>query len=134
MQTPISKTAQWTGRVLSGVAAAALFADSFGKLVEAQQVIDGTLALGYPRDSVLTLGVILFACVVAYVIPRTSVLGALLLTAYLGGAVAAHLRVESPLLTHVLAPTYVAAFVWGGLLLRDRRLRQFLPASSVAES
>ena len=117
----------WIGRILSGLAALALFADSLGKLVQAQPVIDGTLALGYPRESVFTLGVILFTCVVAYVVPRTSMVGAILLTAYLGGAVATHVRVESPLLTHVLFPTYVAAFVWGGLLLRDRRLRAFLP-------
>jgi hypothetical protein len=117
----------WIGRMLSGLAALALFADSLGKLVQAQPVIDGTLALGYPRDSVFTLGVILFTCVVAYVVPRTSILGAILLTAYLGGAVATHVRVESPLFTHVLAPTYVAVFLWGGLLLRDVRLRAFLP-------
>jgi hypothetical protein len=125
-------TSIWIGRTLSGLAALALFADSLGKLVQAQPVIDGTLALGYPRDSVFTLGVILFTCVVAYVVPRTSMFGAILLTAYLGGAVATHVRVASPLLTHVLFPTYVAAFVWGGLLLRDRRLRALLPLRSAS--
>jgi hypothetical protein len=124
---PAAGMALWTGRILSGLATLALFADGFGKLVEAQPVIDGTLALGYPRDSVFTLGVILVTCVLTYVIPRTSVLGAILLTAYLGGAVATHVRVESPLFTHVLTPTYVAAFVWGGLFLRDARLRALLP-------
>lgn len=113
----------WIGRTLSGIAALALLADSIGKLVEVQPVIDGTLALGYPRDSVFTLGVILFTCVLVYVIPQTSLAGAVLLTAYLGGAVATHMRVDSPLFTHVLFPTYVAAFVWGGLYLRDPRLR-----------
>ena len=114
---------RWAGRIVSGIAALALFADSFGKLVQAQPVIEGTLALGYPRDSVFTLGVLLFICVVLYVIPKTSVLGAILLTAYLGGAVATHVRVESPLFTHILVPTYVAAFIWGGLMLRDSRVR-----------
>ena len=114
---------RWAGRIVSGIAALALFADSFGKLVQAQPVIEGTLALGYPRDSVFTLGVVLFICVVLYVIPKTSVLGAILLTAYLGGAVATHVRVESPLFTHILVPTYVAAFIWGGLMLRDSRVR-----------
>jgi hypothetical protein len=117
----------WIGRTLSGLAALALLADSVGKLVQAQPVVDGTLALGYPRDSVFTLGLILFTCVIVYVIPRTAVVGAVLLTAYLGGAVATHLRVDSPLLTHVLFPTYVASFVWGGLLLRDARLRALFP-------
>ena len=126
-----STAALWMGRALSCIAALALFADSLGKLVEIQPVIDATMALGYPRQSVFLTGVVLFTCVLVYVIPRTSVLGALLLTAYLGGAVATHVRVESPLFTHVLTPTYVAAFLWGGLLLRDRRLRQFLPWGSI---
>jgi hypothetical protein len=116
----------WAGRALSGVAVLALSADSLGKLVEAQPVIDGTLALGYPRESVFTLGAILFACVLAYAIPRTAFLGALLLTGYLGGAVATHFRVGSPVLTHILMPVYVAAFVWGGLMLRDAGLRRWL--------
>lgn len=118
----------WAGRALSGSAAAALLADSMGKLLQAQPVIEATTALGYPRDSVFTLGVILFVCVATYLIPRTSVLGAILLTAYLGGAVATHVRIGSPLLTHVLVPIYIAAFVWGGLMLRDPRLRELLPA------
>lgn len=125
-----TRVAVWTGRLLTGLAAAALFADSTGKLLQVQPVIDGTMALGYPRTIVFTLGVILFLSVVAYVVPRTSVLGALLLTAYLGGAVATHVRVESPLFTHILVPVYVAAVAWAGLLLRDPRLRAFLPLRS----
>lgn len=117
----------WIGRILSGVAALALAADSLGKLVQAQPVIEGTMALGYPRDSVVTIGVILLTCVLVYAVPRTSVLGAILLTAYLGGAVASQMRIGTPLFSHILAPTYVAAFLWGGLLLRDVRLRAFLP-------
>jgi hypothetical protein len=117
----------WAGRVLSGLAVLFLLFDSTGKLLEVQPVIDGTRQLGYPRDIVFTLGVILLSCVVVYVIPRTSVLGALLLTGYLGGAVATHARLEHPLLSHTLFPTYVAAFVWGGLVLRDARLRAFAP-------
>ena len=117
----------WAGRVLSGLAVLFLLFDSTGKLLQVQPVIDGTIRLGYPRDIVFSLGVILLTCVVAYVIPRTAVLGAVLLTGYLGGAVATHVRVESPLFTHVLFPTYVAALLWGGLLLRDARLRAFLP-------
>ena len=122
-----SSRQRWTGRVLSGLAVLFLLVDSAGKLLEVQPVIDGTLALGYPRDMVFILGVILLSCVLAYVVPRTSVLGALLLTAYLGGAVATHARIQNPLFTHVLFPTYVAALIWGGLLLRDARLRAFLP-------
>ncbi len=116
----------WTGRVLSGLIVLLLLLDSSGKLLELQPVIDGTVGLGYPRDSVFFLGVILLTCVVVYAIPYTAVFGALLLTAYLGGAVAAHLRVGSPLFTHILSPTYLAVFVWGGLILRDARVRALL--------
>lgn len=117
----------WTGRILSGLAALFLLFDSTGKLFEVQPVIDGTLQLGYPRDIVFALGVVLLSCVVTYLVPHTAVLGALLLTAYLGGAVATHVRVGNPLFSHVLFPTYVAAFLWGGLILRDPRLRAFIP-------
>ena len=123
----ISTRQLWIGRVLSSLAVLFLLFDSAGKLFEVQPVIDGTLQLGYPRDIVFTLGVVLLSCVLVYLIPRTSVLGALLLTAYLGGAVATHVRVENPLFSHVLFPTYVAAFLWGGLILRDPRVRVVLP-------
>ena len=119
----------WTGRVLSGLAVLFLLFDSTGKLLRVQPVMDGTIRLGYSPDIVFGLGVTLLMCVAAYLIPRTSVLGALLLTGYLGGAVATHVRVESPLFTHVLFPTYVAALLWSGLLLRDAQLRAFLPGA-----
>jgi len=117
----------WTGRVLTGLAVLFLLFDGIGKLLEVQPVVDGTRQLGYPREVVFTLGVILLSSVVVYLIPRTSVLGALLLTGYLGGAVATHVRVENPLFSHILFPTYIAMFIWGGLALRDARLRAFAP-------
>ena len=116
-----------TGRILSGIAVLFLLLDGIAKLLQVQPVIDGTLQLGYPRDIVFSLGVILLTCLLAYVVPRTSVLGALLLTGYLGGAVATHARLEPPLFSHTLFPIYVGLFIWGGLVLRDERLRAFLP-------
>ena len=124
---PISVGARWAGRALSGLSALALAADSLGKLVQARPVIEGTVQLGYPPSVVFGLGVTLLTCVVLYLIPRTSVLGAVLLTGYLGGAVATHVRVGNPLFTHILVPTYIAALAWGGLMLRDARLRAFIP-------
>jgi hypothetical protein len=115
------------GRTLSGIAVLFLLFDSVTKVLRVQAVIDATTQLGYPQGVILWLGVILLACVILHVIPRTSVLGALLLTGYLGGAVATHVRIGSPLATHVLFPIYVAALLWGGLLLRDPALRVFLP-------
>ena len=123
-----SKTQIVVGRVLSGVAIAFLTFDSIGKLLRVQPVIEGTVQLGYPTSIIFPLGVILLSCVVAYAIPRTSVIGALLLTGYLGGAVATHARMSDPLLSHTLFPIYVAVIVWAGLVLRDTRLRILLPA------
>jgi hypothetical protein len=124
---PVSRRALWTGRAISGLAVAFLIFDSIGKLLEVQPVIDGTKQLGYSPDVVFSLGAILLSCLLAYLVPRTSLLGVVLLTGYLGGAVATHVRVANPLFTHVLFPTYIAALLWGGLMLRDARLRTFLP-------
>jgi pimeloyl-ACP methyl ester carboxylesterase len=122
-----SSRALSTGRVLSILAVLFLVFDSIGKLMEVEPVVAGTKQLGYPANVVFSLGVIQLLCIVAYVIPGTSVLGAVLLTGYLGGAVATHVRVDSPLFSHTLFPIYIASLVWGGLLLRDARLRVFLP-------
>ena len=116
------------GRALSGVAIAFLAFDSLGKLLEVGPVMAGSTELGYPAQTVFGIGLTLLLCVAAYAVPATSALGAVLLTGYLGGAVATHVRVGNPLLTHVLFPVYVAAFVWGGLLLRDPRVRALWPS------
>jgi hypothetical protein len=115
------------GRILSGLAVAFLAFDSVAKLAQIQPVIDGTMSLGYSRDVVFPLGVTLMACLVTYLIPRTAALGALLLTGYLGGAVASQIRVAEPLFTHALFPVYVAMLIWGGLMLRDARVRALAP-------
>jgi hypothetical protein len=107
-----------------------LLFDSTGKLLKVAPVVEGTARLGYPDAIIRTLGVILALFVVTYVYPRTAVLGAVLLTGYLGGAVATHARVGSPLLTHVLFPIYVAVFIWGGLALRDERVRRLMHGDS----
>jgi hypothetical protein len=114
------------GIALSTIAVLFLLFDSTGKLLKVAPVVAGTEQLGYPESVIRTLGVILLLCVITYVIPRFSIVGAVLLTGYLGGAIATHVRVGSPLLTHVLFPIYVAAFIWGGLLLRDPRLSWLL--------
>jgi len=116
-----------TGNILSGIVILSLLADSFGKLVKPPQVIEGTVKLGYPESSIIPIGIILLACVIVYAIPRTAVLGAILLTGYLGGAVATNFRVGAPLLLYILFPIYVAGFVWGGIYLREDRLREVLP-------
>jgi len=118
----ISAMQLWAGRVLSGIAVAFLAFDAIGKLVKVAPVVEGTVKLGYPERAVSTIGVLLLIGVVLYVVPRTSVLGAIYLTAFLGGTVATHFRVSNPLVSHVLFGVYVAAFLWGGLALRNPRL------------
>jgi hypothetical protein len=97
------------------------------KVLRLAPAVEGTTALGYPASAVRAIGLIELACVALYLVPRTSVLGAVLLTGYLGGAIATHVRAGNPLLSHTLFPIYVALFVWGGLYLRDERVRAFLP-------
>jgi hypothetical protein len=116
----------WAGRILSGIAAAFLLLDAVGKLLLLAPVVQGGQQLGYPAGTLVPIGALLLAGVALYLVPRTQVLGAIYLAAYLGGAVATHVRVGSPLPTHVLFPVYVAALVWGGLALRSPRLLTLL--------
>ncbi|HSN04178.1 MAG TPA: DoxX family protein [Nitrospira sp.] len=122
----ISAVQLWSGRVLSTLAVLFLFVDAVGKLLKVAPVVEGTVKLGYPEHVVFPLGVLLLTGVVLYVTPRTSLLGAIYLTAFLGGAVATHVRVGSPLVTHVLFGVYVAVFLWSGLALRTPRLLAML--------
>ena len=116
----------WAGRVLSGLAILALGLDAGAKLLVPEIMIANTPPLGLPADPAFyrTLGLILAVSTALYAWPRTSVLGAILLTGYLGGAVATHLRVGSPLASHTLVSVYIGIVVWLGLWLRDRRVRQ----------
>jgi len=115
------------GYVLTGLVALFLTFDTVMKLLQLAPAVQGTTELGYPAGTVIVIGVIELVCLVLYLVPRTSVLGALVLTGYLGGAIATHVRVGSPLPTHTLFPIYVALMVWGGLYLRESRLRELLP-------
>jgi hypothetical protein len=108
----------WTGRVLTALVTAFLLFDVSLKLLHPPMVVEGTAKLGYPESSLLVTAVLLLACTVLHLVPRTAVLGAVLLTGYLGGAVATHLRVGDPLASHILFPVYVGALIWVGLVLR----------------
>lgn len=123
----VSTTQTRVGRVLSTLAVLFLAMDCVGKVLQLDMYIKGTTDLGFASELVLPLGVLETAVVVLYCIPRTAVLGAVLLTAWLGGAVATHLRLGNPLLSHTLFPIYVGLFVWGGLYLRVTALRLLLP-------
>jgi len=117
------------GRVLGGLAAVFLLVDAGTKLVAPQFAIDNSPPLGWQFDiaTVRTLGVLLLVPTLLYIWPRTAALGAVLITGYLGGAIATHVRADSPLLTHTLFGVYLALFVWGGLWLRQPALRSLFP-------
>ncbi|HEY4059486.1 MAG TPA: DoxX family protein [Kofleriaceae bacterium] len=113
----------WVGRVLSALAILFLSFDALMKLIEHPMVMKSAPALGFAPESMFTIGAILAVCVILYAIPRTAVLGAVLITGYLGGAVVTHLRVGNPLVSHTLFPIYFGVVVWLGLYLRDARVR-----------
>jgi hypothetical protein len=123
-----SKGALWTGRVLTAIAVLFLTFDVVMKFVITKEAVEGTMQLGYQLHHLPIIGTIGAVCLVLYVIPRTAPLGAILWTGYLGGAIATHLRLDNPLFSHTLFPIYVAAIIWGGLYLRDARVRALLRA------
>ena len=117
----------WTGFVMSTLVVLFLFMDAGMKLAAVQPVLDAGQQLGFPGAAMARkLGALLLVCTLLYVWPRTSVLGAILVTAFLGGAVATHVRMGNPLFSHVLFGVYLGVLLWGGLVLRDPRLRALL--------
>jgi DoxX-like protein len=119
----VSKKALWTGRIISGWLVLFLLFDGVVKVIKLAPAMEGTGRLGYPLSLVVPIGIVELLCVIAYVIPRTSILGAILLTGYLGGATATQVRVEDP---WFLFPVAVGVLLWVGLLLRDPRLRSLV--------
>jgi len=114
------------GRIITAIPVLFLALDAVIKLLNIEPVRQSFQRLGYATSIALAIGLIELACLVVYLVPRTAVLGAVLLTGFLGGAIATHVRVGDPLLTHALFPVYVAALLWTGLFLRNERLRAFL--------
>jgi hypothetical protein len=123
---PVSKTRLWAGRIISGLPALFLLVDAIMKFVRPAPVVEGTVRLGYSENVIVPLGIVLLVCTVLYLIPRTSVLGAILLTGYLGGAVATHVRAADGLFS-IVFPIVFGALLWLGLYLRDERVRALIP-------
>jgi hypothetical protein len=122
----VSKTSLWAGRILCGLLVAFLLFDGITKIVRERHVMDAFARLGYPPGLAPMIGTILMACVALYSIPRTAILGAILLTGYLGGATEVNLRAGNPLF-ETLFPVMFGVLVWLGLFLRDYRLRSLVP-------
>jgi len=121
-----NKLQLWAGRIISILPALFLLIDGIMKLVKPAVVVDATVKLGYPESTIVGVGIVLLACTILYLIPRTSVIGAILLTGYLGGAIATHVRVGDPVFP-VIFPVILGAMLWGGLYLRNERLRALVP-------
>lgn len=121
--------ALWAGRILSWLIALFLLLDGVAKLFKPAPVIEGTVKLGYAESVIIPLGIVLLACTILYLVPRTAVLGAILLTGYLGGAVATHVRAADGAVGVIFAVT-LGVLLWLGLYLRDQRLRALLPFSN----
>ena len=125
-----ARTAKWrfrAGIVLSAFPVFFLLFDSVIKLLEIEPVVESFAQLGYPNSLARGLGLLELGCLTLYLVPRTAILGAIVLTGFLGGAISTHLRVGDPFFSHVLFPVYVAVLVWGGLFLRDDTLRALIP-------
>lgn len=120
---PVSKKMLWTGYIISALPVIMLLFSGVMKLAKPAPVVEGFVRLGYPESLALGIGIVEIACVIVYVIPRAAVLGAILLTGYLGGATATHVRIGEPF----FMPIILGVLVWGGLFLRDARLRALLP-------
>ena len=127
--TAVPTAALWIGRVLSGLVILFLLLDGAMKMIPLAIVTETMGQLGYAssEDLARMLGVLTLGCTILYAIPATSILGAILLTGYLGGAMASHVRIGSPLFTHILFGFYLGLMLWGGLWLRDKRLRTLIP-------
>jgi hypothetical protein len=123
----VSKKKLWAGRIISAVPILFLLIDGIMKVVKPPIVVNATVQLGYAETVIVPLGILLVTCTVLHMIPPTSVLGAILLTGYLGGAVATNVRVGTPLFGYILFPVYLGILIWLGLYLRDERLRALIP-------
>jgi hypothetical protein len=127
---PVGRAARGVGRALTGLVTLFLLFDSVTKLLRLRMVVDATAQMGFPASTVPIIGATLLGCLILHLVPRTAVLGAVLLTGYLGGAVCAQMRVEAPLFSTLLFPVYVGVLVWLGLWLRSAALRGLVRAGS----
>jgi len=133
LQTSVSRTRLWIGRIVGGLPALFLLVDGAMKLVKPAVVVEATTRLGYPEGTIVPIGIVLIICTILYLIPPTAVLGAILLTGYLGGAVATHVRAGEPMFSIIFAIIF-GMLLWLGLYLTDARLRALIPLRSSTRS
>lgn len=129
MRTNLSKGRLWTAWIMSGVVALFMLFDSVIKLIKPGPVVEGTLQLGYSEHHIAVIGALGLLPTLLYLFPRTAVFGAVLLTGYFGGVIATHIRMDAPLFTHTLFPVYLSVMMWGGIWLRQEKVRKLIPFS-----
>jgi hypothetical protein len=127
MTNTVSKGRLWTSRIMSGLVILFMLVDSIFKFIQPAEVVQGSIDLGYGVHHIGVIGTLGLLSVLLYAFPRTAVLGAIMLTGYFGGAIATHFRLDNPLFSHTLFPVYLAVLAWGGLWLRDERVRKIIP-------
>lgn len=123
---PVSKGRLWAGRIISALVVLFLLFDSITKVLKVAPVMEASAQLGYPVSTIVGIGITLLACTAVYVIPQTSVLGAILLTGYLGGAIASNVRIGNPTFNTIF-PIIFGVLIWAGIFLRDTRLGALIP-------
>lgn len=114
------------GIIMSALIILFMLFDSIMKFIQPDEVIEGTVKLGFQVHHILPIGILGFISIICYTIPRTSVIGAILLTGYFGGAIVTNFRLDQPLFSHILFPIYLSIFMWGGLVLRNPQLKHFI--------
>ncbi len=123
----VSKAARWASYIIGALVVLFLLFDCVIKLLKLSFAVEGTTSLGYPESVIVPLGILQLVCLLLYLVPQTSVLGAILWTGYLGGAIATHVRLGNPLFSHILFPVYIGILLWLALYLRNPKLRSLLP-------
>lgn len=123
----LSKSRLWSARIMGGIVILFMLMDSIFKFIQPEEVVQGTLELGYAEHHIAIIGALGLISILLYAFPRTSILGAVLLTGYWGGAIATHLRLDNPLFSHILFPVFLAILAWGALWLRNEQLRNLFP-------
>ena len=123
----VSRSRRWLARSMSGIVILFMLMDSIMKFIQPPTVVESTVALGFGEDQILLLAVLGLLSTLLYTYPKTSILGAVLLTGYWGGAIATHVRLDNPLFTHILFPVYLAILAWGAIWLVNDALRDLFP-------
>ncbi|MCU7766400.1 DoxX family protein [Priestia megaterium] len=121
-----SKRQLWIGRIMSGLVILFMLFDGITKLLRLSSVVEGTVGMGFSEHHVVLIGLLGLFSIILYALPQTSVLGAILLTGYLGGAIASHIRLDNPLFSHTLSPFYCAVLAWGGIYFTNEKVRNLL--------